>query len=136
MTAVTIDRDDVSIEDTRGNIDVRYRPTGYGLLIMPITPPEKTKGGIYVPQTVNDVNEARTNVGRIVRIGPAAYKAERFNDWEIPNLGDYVTFGQYAGKIIELLVPSLGRFVKFRYIFDDEVTGIIENPEDIKLYIA
>ena len=101
-------------------------PTGYRLLILPFTPPEKTKGGIMLAKQTLDKERIATIVGLVVRLGPDAYSdKEKFPEGPWCKEGDWVIFGRYAGARFNIEGGDL------RLINDDEVLAIVNNPEDI-----
>ena len=101
-------------------------PTGYRLLILPFSPPEKTKGGILMAKQTLDKERIATVVGLVVRKGPDAYSdPDKFPDGPWCEEGDWVIFGRYAGARFNIEGGDL------RLINDDEVLAIVNNPEDI-----
>jgi co-chaperonin GroES (HSP10) len=96
------------------------------LLILPFTPPEKTKGGIMLAKQTLDKERIATVVGLVVRKGPDAYSDEdKFPEGAWCDEGDWVIFGRYAGARFNIEGGDL------RLINDDEVLAIVNNPEDI-----
>ena len=74
------------------------RPTGYRVLILPYTPPKKTKGGILLADTTVDREKLATVVGYVVAVGPDAYKdPSKFPEGPWCKPGDHILFGRYAG---------------------------------------
>ena len=73
-------------------------PTGYRILILPFTPPEKTKGGIMIAKQTLDKERLATVVGLVVTLGPDAYSdKEKFPKGPWCKEGDWIIFGRYAG---------------------------------------
>jgi co-chaperonin GroES (HSP10) len=67
-----------------------------------------------------------TTVGYVLKLGPLAYyDQEKFPDGAWCKEGDWIIFGRYAGARI----PIDGG--EIRFINDDEVLGVINNPQDI-----
>ena len=48
-------------------------PSGWRLLVLPFTPREKTKGGIFIAQEALEKLRIATNCGYVLKMGPLAY---------------------------------------------------------------
>ena len=71
-------------------------PTGGHILILPDPVEEKTAGGIYLPETVRDKEQQAATSGRVISIGPSAWKdIDNGEPWAEVN--DRVSYGRYAG---------------------------------------
>ena len=106
------------------------KPTGWRVLVLPYTMPNKTKGGIIIAQESLDKLRIATNCGYVIKVGPLAYKDEnKFYTGPWCKKGDWVIFARYAGSRL----PIEGGEV--RLLNDDEVLGTIKNPEDILHHI-
>ena len=106
------------------------QPSGWRLLVLPITPKEKTKGGIIIAQESLDKARIATNCGYVVKMGPMAYgDKEKFPTGAWCKQGDWVIFARYAGSRL----PIEGGEV--RLLNDDEVLGTIKDPESVLHYI-
>ena len=105
-------------------------PTGWRLLVLPVTPKEKTKGGIIIAQESLDKARIATNCGYVVKMGPMAYgDKEKFPTGPWCKEKDWVIFARYAGSRL----PIEGGEV--RILNDDEVLGTIKDPESVLHYI-
>ena len=101
-------------------------PTGYRLLILPFSPPEKTKGGIMLAKQTLDKERIATVVGLVVRKGPDAYSdKDKFPEGAWCDEGDWVIFGRYAGARFNIDGGDM------RLLNDDEILAVVNNPEDI-----
>jgi len=101
-------------------------PTGWRIAILPYRGAEKTKGGIALSEETQRKQQLTTVCGYVLKTGPIAYAdAVKFptGPWCVE--GDWIIFGRYAGARI----PIDGG--EIRLINDDEVLGIIQDPEDI-----
>ena len=106
------------------------QPSGWRLLVLPITPKEKTKGGIIIAQESLDKARIATNCGYVVKMGPMAYgDKEKFPTGPWCKEKDWVIFARYAGSRL----PIEGGEV--RLLNDDEVLGTIKDPESVLHYI-
>jgi co-chaperonin GroES (HSP10) len=94
---------------------------GWKLLIRPVAIKTKTKGGILLPeQYVADV-QYLTTVGRVLAMGPQAYK---HSDFEAPwcKIGDTVCYGKFAGT------KFLYKGVKLLLLEDRLVDMVVPDP--------
>ena len=100
-------------------------PSGWRLLVLPFTPPSKSKGGLIYSQETLDKARIATTCGYVLKMGPLAYvDKEKFKEpW--CKLGDWVIFARYAGSRL----PIEGGEV--RLLNDDEVLGTIKDPEAV-----
>ncbi len=74
-----------------------------------------------------DISKERDNyqlsVGRILMIGSAAFKGDKFKDWTIkPQEGDYVTFYKYEGSFAKI------NSVECQWLQDAYIMGIVPDP--------
>lgn len=100
---------------------------GFNLLIRPIPVKEKTKGGIYLPDKAKEDLKYLTNVGRVVAMGPYAYKSEKFDqgDWcsgGAIEVGDFVVYGRHDGEKMKI------GGVVFTLLKDISVRMRVEDP--------
>ena len=103
------------------------KPTGYRILILPFSPKQKTKGGIYLHDSVLEKERIGTNVGYVVALGPDAYRdSGKFPEGAWCKPKDWVIFGRYAGARLKIEGGEL------RLLNDDEVLAVISDPEDIQ----
>ena len=100
-------------------------PSGYRLLVLPFTPKNKTKGGIIFSQETLDRARIATTCGYVLKMGPLCYKDEKFTSGPWCKKGDWVIFERNAGSRL----PIEGGEV--RLLNDDEVLGVIKNPESV-----
>lgn len=101
-------------------------PTGWRIAILPYRGAEKTKGGIALAEETQRRQQVSTVCGYVLKMGPIAYSDEsKFPTGPWCKEGDWIIFGRYAGARI----PIDGG--EIRLINDDEVLGIVSDPEDI-----
>ena len=101
-------------------------PTGWRIAILPYRGAEKTKGGIVLAEETQKRSNLATVCGYVLKVGPLAYADEsKFPTGEWCKAGDWIIFGRYAGARI----PIDGG--EIRLINDDEVLGVVNDPEDI-----
>ena len=116
----------ITPENLESHADKLPNPTGYRLLILPFSPPEKTKGGIVIAKQTLEKERIATVVGLVVRKGPDAYSdPDKFPDGPWCKEGDWVIFGRYAGARFNIDGGDM------RLLNDDEILATVNNPEDI-----
>ena len=102
------------------------RPTGWRIAILPYRGAEKTKGGIVLSEETQRKSQLATVCGYVLKMGDLAYADEgKFPTGAWCKEGDWIIFGRYAGARI----PIDGG--EIRLINDDEVLGVLNDPEDI-----
>lgn len=100
------------------------------IVVMPIKPTEKSKGGIVIPVQAQDAQKYVNYIGKIVDTGALAFKAERFaGETNFPKRGDYVVYSRYIGQ------PMTYKGVKLLIINDDEVLCTVSDPETLQVHI-
>lgn len=71
-------------------------PTGGHLLVMPEKVEEKTKGGIYLPETIREKEQQAATIGTLIAVGPTAWKdIDDGSAWA--EVGDKISYARYAG---------------------------------------
>jgi len=98
---------------------------GYTVLVRPISVKEKTKGGIILPDSTKSDMAYLTTVGRVLKVGSAAYQDSKFGDTPWCKEGDYVCYGKHAGN------KFLYKGVQLLLTFDDDVKMVVESPKDL-----
>jgi len=95
-------------------------PLEFKVLIEPETIEEKTAGGIILPQKTKEMEQMAQVRGILIDIGSNA-----FEDWGlIPDAGDRVYFGKYAGYIVK---GNDGK--EYRLCNDKDICAIIEEEK-------
>ena len=102
------------------------QPTGYRMLIIPYFPPQKTQGGLYVPDQVRDREAFATVAAYVVKLGPDAYQdQQKFPTGPWCSQKDWVLIGRYAGNRFKV------EGLEVRIINDDNIIATILDPKDI-----
>ena len=108
------------------NLERLPNPTGWRLLVMPFQVKEETKGGIIIAQETLDRARVATQVGYVLKMGDLCYQdKDRYPTGPWCKEKDWVVFARYAGSRMEIEGGEI------RMLNDDEILGIINNPEDI-----
>ena len=117
------------LDPTKIDISLKERiptPTGWRVLVMPWSGPEKTDGGIILTDNAKETIAATTVTAYVLKIGPLAYKDEKRFDKPWCKEGDWVMFGRYAGSRFRIEGGEL------RILNDDEIIATILDQRDIK----
>ena len=101
-------------------------PTGWRLLVLPHKGKGKTKGGVILSDKTVEETQIATNVGLVLKVGPDAYNdADRYPNGPWCKKNDWVIFARYAGSRLNIEGGEL------RILNDDEVLGVVDDPESI-----
>lgn len=102
--------------------DAGLYPVEYNVLIAPEVIEEKTKAGLFLPDSVKDTDANAATRGRLVAVSPLAFN---YSVWpegsRQPQPGDEVWFGKYAGTLI---TGRDGK--KYRLLKDRDVAAVVE----------
>lgn len=99
------------------------QPTGYRLLISIPEMEDKTKGGIYMPEKLKEMEQTASIIGFVVKAGPDCYAdTSRFPDGPWCKEGDFVIFRSYSGTRFRIDGKE------FRIINDDTVEAVVDDP--------
>lgn len=102
------------------------QPVGYRLLIRPFAGRQKTKGGILLSDQTIETVQATTVIGLVIKMGNLCYRdKEKFPLGPWCKEGQFVMYGRYAGSRFK------NKWGEHKILNDDEVIGVINNPEDI-----
>lgn len=101
-------------------------PTGWRVAILPYRGADKTKGGIALAEETQRKQQLSTTCGYVLKVGDLAYADEsKYPNGPWCKVGDWIIFGRYAGARI----PIDGG--EIRLLNDDEIIGVIKDPNDI-----
>lgn len=101
-------------------------PTGHLVLVKLKKVSEKTRGGLYVPETVREVHQKASTSGTLMAVGPQAWKA--FGDgtpWA--GVGDEVIFPRYSGVAVD---PDISGDTDLVLMNDEDVKGTVVRSTD------
>lgn len=126
---------ELRVEEVFVDPDCLPEPCGWRILVEPVQVIACTEIGIQLPDQTIHAQEYLRNVGRVIAIGPEAYRHEKFvSERAWIQAGDWVSFGQYAGQEIRVRgqkadgSPGIARF---RFLNDDEIFGKIPDPNAV-----
>lgn len=95
-------------------------PVEYKVLVSPIEVDEKTKGGIFLPDTTKERDQFAQMQGTLVAVSPLAFTYEGGVEWSKPKPGDKVLFAKYAGTVVD---GKDGK--KYRLISDKDIGAVL-----------
>ena len=113
-------------EEVKKYLEIVPRPVGYRMLVRPWSGEKKTKGGILLSDTTQEMIEMTTVVGLVIMMGELCYKdKDKFPSGPWCKEGQFVIYGRYAGSRFKT------KFGEHRILNDDEIIATIKKPEDI-----
>mgnify|MGYP003321474770 CR=1 FL=1 len=113
-------------EESKTSLEKLPTPTGWRLLVMPFKVKEETKGGIIIAQETLDRARVATQVGYVLKMGSLCYRdKDKYPTGPWCKEKDWVIFARYAGSRMQIDGGEI------RLLNDDEVLGVIDDPEDI-----
>jgi co-chaperonin GroES (HSP10) len=116
----------IDIEDEVSDPTTLPEMPGFHVLVRPASIKNKTKGGIFIPDSTKDDMSYLTTVGRVIALGDLAYKdLDKFPNGDWCGVGDYVCYGKHAGT--KLYYQN----VKLLLLFDDQVIMRVSDPKDL-----
>jgi len=104
------------------------------VLVEPYLP--KYKGLIETPPQVEQAERILATQGRVLQVGHFAYASHTAaglhlaDDPNVPKVGDYVLYEQYAGQELHLRSGNI-----LRLLNDTEVLMVMDDPEAVKGYL-
>lgn len=100
-------------------------PSGYHILVAIPEIEEKYESGLIKADTTKHYEEVLSTVFFVVKLGPDAYKGERFTSGPWCKEGDFVLARPNSGTRLKIH----GR--EFRLINDDSVEAVVDDPRGI-----
>ncbi len=107
-------------------LDPGVEPSDFNLLVIKDEMPEKTQGGVFLPETTRDAESWASTRARIVNISPLAFDIAKVDgvSWrdhpKRPQVGQVVQVPKGAGALV------IGRDgLKYHLIGERDVQGIV-----------
>jgi len=97
------------------------QPTGHLVLVRLSRVEERTRGGLFLPDTAREVQQKAATSGTLVAIGPQAWLA--FGDgtpWAA--VGDEVVFPRYSGIAVD---PEMAGEPDCVLMNDEDIKGVV-----------
>ena len=118
--------DGKAVEKQKKEIEKVPNPTGNRFVLFPLILDRKTKSGIILTDETVAESQITTNICKVLKIGPDAYKdKDKFPTGPWCKTDDWVLITRYAGSRIRIDGGEL------RIINDDEILAGIDDPRDI-----
>jgi co-chaperonin GroES (HSP10) len=102
------------------------KPQGYKILVRMHMLPEKTSGGIYLPENDKALHDTASIVAQVIAIGPDAYKNEGKFDQPWCKVGDYIMLRTFSGTRFKIGGEE------FRLVNDDAVEAVVDDPNTVE----
>jgi len=90
------------------------QPLGDKVLILPVTAEEKTKSGIYIPDTAKEAPAE----GEVIALGTGKLAGGKVHTFSVKK-GDKVLYGKYAGDEVKF------EGKEYKIMKEDEILGIL-----------
>ncbi len=105
----------------------QYEVLGSGVLVATYVRPEKTKGGILMPDKTKDEDRWQGTVGIVLKMGDQAFKFDGAFEYKgrVPKVGEYVMF--HTSDTRELFI----RRTSCRLIDSSLVRMVVPAPDDL-----
>ena len=105
------------------------KAVGWKVIVEPVEVPKKVGRIDLADETIKSLEFLRY-VGKVVDVGPDAYKGEAFLGGE-PwcKCGDMVAFGRHAGQ--EVIIRANGGSKRLRVLNDDDILVGVVSPDEI-----
>ena len=118
--------DGKAVEKQKKELEKVPNPSGYRITLFPLKLDNKTKSGIHLTDETVQESQLTTNICKVLKVGPAAYKdKDKFPTGPWCKEDDWVLITRYAGSRIRIDGGEL------RIINDDEILAVIDDPRDI-----
>ena len=118
--------DGKAVEKQKKELEKVPNPSGYRITLFPLKLDNKTKSGIHLTDETVQESQLTTNICKVLKVGPDAYKdEEKFPTRPWCKVDDWLLSTRYAGSRIRIDGGEL------RIINDDEILAVIDDPRDI-----
>ena len=101
------------------------RLPGWHILVRPLSAPQKTRGGILVPDSVAADHDFLITVGRVLVVGDLAYGADEFKGRTWTKPGDIVVWGRHVGRKIRY------QGIKLVVLEDKNILLVTDSPANL-----
>ncbi len=114
------------------SVDQIPDPTGYRIILAPISIEQVTSGQIILTSDTTKLAETTRFVAKVLKMGPLCYKHDKFrphpNAAPVPwcKTGDVVSIGQYTGSKLPCKTED-GKSYELRVVNDDEIVTVISD---------
>ena len=139
MSNSTVAVDSADVQEAFPVVDPGALPLGARVLVQLRKTKTKTASGIILPQETRDTERAQNPVGKVISVGPLAFKKrdtmEPWPEGSWCEVGDYLRVPKWTGDRWEVRVAD-DESIEFMIMNDHEVIAkITGNPLDTKAFI-
>jgi len=139
MSNSTVAVDSAEVADSFPQVDPGALPLGARVLVQLRKTKTKTASGIILPQETRDTERAQNPVGKVISVGPLAFKKrdtiEPWPEGSWCEVGDYLRVPKWTGDRWEVRVAD-DESIEFMIMNDHEVIAkITGNPLQTKAFI-
>lgn len=118
------------LEEAFPEVDPGVHPLGTRVLVQLRTVRTKTESGLVLVEDTKAFNKATTQLGRVIRTGPIAYRnRENGNLWPEGTWvrpGDYIRLPKYGGDRFERNIPNTEDTAIFCIFQDHEIIAKVD----------
>jgi chaperonin GroES len=105
-------------------------PVYWRVLVLPRSAKQKSAGGIIIAPQAQEAQQHLCYIGKVLAAGGEAFKSERFaNEKNLPQVGDWIVYGRYAGQRLEY------KGVKLLIVNDDDILAKAPNPDSLRVHV-
>jgi len=94
----------------------KIKPLGDRVLIKPVEKEEKTKSGIYLPDSAKEERQE----GEVIAVGTGKIREGKKVELDV-KVGDKVIYGKYSGEEIKIDTEE------YKIVREDDIVAILEN---------
>ena len=139
MSNSTVAVDSADVQEAFPVVDPGALPLGARVLVQLRNTKTKTASGIILPQETRDTERAQNPVGKVISVGPLAFKKrdtmEPWPEGSWCEVGDYLRVPKWTGDRWEVRVAD-DESIEFMIMNDHEVIAkITGNPLQTKAFI-
>ena len=139
MSNSTVAVDSAEVADAFPQVDPGALPLGARVLVQLRKTKTKTASGIILPQETRDTERAQNPVGKVISVGPLAFKKrdtmEPWPEGSWCEVGDFLRVPKWTGDRWEVRIAD-DESIEFMIMNDHEVIAkITGNPLDTKAFI-
>ncbi|WP_455363587.1 hypothetical protein [[Eubacterium] cellulosolvens] len=139
MTQGTIERES-AMDFAFPDVDCGMNPYGSRIVVQLRTPRTVTEGGIHIPHEARETEKWNTQVAKVIRLGPVAFKnrdtLESWKEGAWCQPGTFVRVPKYGGDRWEVPVPGRSDPSLFSVFNDLDIIGeFTGDPLAVKAFI-
>jgi len=120
------------LEEAFPEVDPGVHPLGTRVLVQLRTVRTKTASGIVLVDDTKNFNKVTTQLGRVIRIGPIAFRNRETGQLWVEGVwcrpGDYIRLPKYGGDRFQRKIPGTDDTALFCLFQDHEIIAQVD-PE-------